>query len=92
MIARLIHYREKLKARRRREESASRDRKIRAISSGERSTIRLKCARDEEDEPGPSQFAESRRQNRPGDGGGGGGRGGLRWNAVVRFNDLELRP
>lgn len=44
-----------------------------------------------EDEPGPSlRFAASRKQDRPGDGGIDGG--GLRWNAVVRFNDSELRP
>lgn len=44
-----------------------------------------------EDEPGPpSRFAASRKQDRPRDGGIDGG--GLRWNAVVRFNDSELRP
>ncbi|EFN61786.1 hypothetical protein EAG_15430 [Camponotus floridanus] len=44
-----------------------------------------------EDEPGPPlRFAASRKQDRPRDGGIDGG--GLRWNAVVRFNDSELRP
>lgn len=44
-----------------------------------------------EDEPGPpSRFAASRKQDHPRDGGIDGG--GLRWNAVVRFNDLKLRP